>query len=67
MTKHTCKHMMPRSPRHPVADLQCGANAKSRVLMHLGGEPFDACGVHANYWQRRGAEIQPIAQEETAP
>jgi hypothetical protein len=56
-TGKKCQHQILRSPRHPIADLACGAPARFRVL---SGVDLDCCGTHANFWKRRGRVIIPI-------
>lgn len=57
-----CETLMPRSRRHPVADLPCGKPAKffAAAPCHRYGEPM--CGVHAAYWKRRGLVLVPIIE-----
>lgn len=49
----TCEHLMPRSSRHPIADLPCGVNA----LFERAEDKQPLCGTHALYWKRRGYVI----------
>lgn len=68
-----CQHLVPRSPRHPIADLACGSPAKAVVkygipLGCVSSEPdktdMDVCGRHANYWAVRNYNnkftVEPI-------
>lgn len=62
-----CGHLMPRSPRHPVGDLPCGAPVKFRVVFGPEeGATADVCGRHANYWAVRNKTTINLSTWRTA-
>lgn len=55
----TCAHLMPRSPRHPIADLPCGVNA----LYEREEDEMPLCGTHRLYWERRGYKVLDVKEQ----